>query len=95
MLGPSWTTPVSRWPRSRETLAWHAHVAEDALFFILKGCLRIDMENSSVLLGEGDACVVREGVRHNPVADEECLVVLIKRKKTLHTGNASVSYTAA
>lgn len=69
------------------TFAWHSHDKEDELFYILKGRLRIEMEQSSVELGEGDMFVVPKGVRHNPVADEECHVLLIERKSTLHTGD--------
>src|SRR3954469_10962398 len=68
------------------TLAWHSHDNEDELFFILKGKLRIEMEARSVELTEGEAFVVPKGVRHNPVAEEECHVMLIERKSTLHTG---------
>ena len=68
------------------TLAWHAHEHEDELFVVLKGRLRIEMEAQTVELGEGDAFVVPKGVRHNPVADEECQIMLIERKTTLHTG---------
>ncbi len=45
------------------------------------------MESGTVVLREGDAFVVPKGVRHNPIAEEECLVMLIERKSTLHTGN--------
>ena len=69
------------------SLTWHAHEHEDELFFILKGRLRIEMEEGSVELGEGDMFVVPKGVRHNPVADDECHVMLIERKTTLHTGS--------
>jgi len=69
------------------TLTWHAHDGEDELFYILKGKLRIEMESGAVDLGEGDVYVVPKGVRHNPVADEECHVMLIERKTTLHTGS--------
>jgi mannose-6-phosphate isomerase-like protein (cupin superfamily) len=68
------------------TFAWHAHDQEDELFFILKGRLRIELESGTVELSEGDTYVVPRGVRHNPVADEECHVMLIERKTTLHTG---------
>lgn len=66
--------------------AWHAHDNEDELFYILKGRLRIEMESGAVELNEGDTYVVPKGVRHNPVADDECHVMLIERKSTLHTG---------
>ena len=69
------------------SLAWHAHDNEDELFFVLKGHLRIEMESGAVELSEGEAFVVRKGVRHNPVADEECHIMLIEKKTTLHTGS--------
>ena len=68
------------------TLAWHSHDEEDELFYILKGSLRIEMEDRTVVLGEGEAFVVPKGVRHNPVAERECHIMLIERKTTLHTG---------
>jgi len=69
------------------TLAWHSHDDEDELFYVLDGTLRIEMEARTVVLGRGDVFVVPKGVRHNPVAEEECLVMLVDRKSTLHTGN--------
>ena len=71
----------------RGSLAWHSHENEDELFFVLKGHLRIEMENRSVELDEGEMFVVPKGVRHNPVAESECHLMLIERKSTLHTGD--------
>jgi mannose-6-phosphate isomerase-like protein (cupin superfamily) len=68
-------------------LAWHSHENEDELFYILKGSLTIEMEDRTVVLREGEAFVVPKGVRHNPVAEHECHIMLIERKSTLHTGN--------
>ena len=69
------------------TFGWHNHEHEDELFFILKGHLRIEMESGPVELNEGDMFVVPKGVQHNPVAERECLIMLIERKSTLHSGN--------
>ncbi len=66
---------------------WHAHENEDELFFVLRGNLHIELEDGAVDLAEGDLFVVPKGVRHNPVAREECLVMLVERKSTLHTGD--------
>jgi mannose-6-phosphate isomerase-like protein (cupin superfamily) len=66
---------------------WHAHTDEDELFLVLKGRLRIEMEHGPVDLAEGELCVVPKGTRHNPVAEEECHVLLIERKATLHSGD--------
>lgn len=75
------------------TFTWHAHEHEDELFYILKGSLTIEMEDRTVVLREGDAFVVPKGVRHNPVAAEECHVMLIERKSTLHTGDVVTERT--
>jgi mannose-6-phosphate isomerase-like protein (cupin superfamily) len=75
------------------TLAWHSHENEDELFLILKGHLRIEMEDSAVELGEGEMFVVPKGVRHNPVAEQECHLMLIERKSTLHTGDVITAKT--
>jgi len=69
------------------SLTWHSHDNEDELFYILKGSLTIEMEDRTVVLHEGDAFVVPKGVRHNPIAEQECHLMLIERKSTLHTGN--------
>lgn len=66
---------------------WHAHQDEDELFFVLRGNLRIELEEGAIELGEGDLYVVPKGVRHNPVAEQQCLVMLVERKSTLHTGD--------
>jgi mannose-6-phosphate isomerase-like protein (cupin superfamily) len=75
------------------SLAWHSHENEDELFLILKGHLRIEMENGSIELNEGDMFIVPKGVRHNPVADNECQLMLIERKSTLHTGDVVTKNT--
>jgi mannose-6-phosphate isomerase-like protein (cupin superfamily) len=67
-------------------LTWHSHEGEDELFYILKGSLKIEMQDKTVVLREGETFVVPKGVRHNPIAEEECHIMLIERKTTLHTG---------
>jgi mannose-6-phosphate isomerase-like protein (cupin superfamily) len=75
------------------TLAWHAHDDEDELFFVLKGTLTIEMEERTVELNEGQFFIVPKGVRHNPIASDECLILLIERKTTLHTGGEVTALT--
>lgn len=75
------------------SLAWHSHENEDELFLVLKGHLRIEMESGPVELSEGEMYVVPKGVRHNPVAERECHVMLIERKTTLHTGDVVTEKT--
>ena len=68
------------------TFGWHRHEHEDELFLVLRGCLRIETDTDTVTLQEGELFVVPKGVRHNPSAQDECLVMLVERKSTLHTG---------
>ena len=75
------------------SLAWHSHENEDELFLVLKGHLRIEMEDRAVELDEGEMFVVPKGVRHNPVAEHECHIMLIERKTTLHTGDVTTEKT--
>lgn len=79
--------------RVHGSLAWHSHDDEDELFLVLAGHLRIEMEGSSVELDEGELFVVPKGVRHNPVAENECHLLLIERKSTLHTGTTVTDKT--
>lgn len=75
------------------SLTWHSHEKEDELFLILKGQLRIEMEERSVDLREGEMFIVPKGVRHNPVAEQECHLLLVERKSTLHTGDVITEKT--
>ena len=75
------------------TLAWHSHEYEDELFLVLKGELRIEMEDRTIQLAEGEMFIVPKGVRHNPVAEHECHIMLIEKKSTLHTGETITEKT--
>jgi mannose-6-phosphate isomerase-like protein (cupin superfamily) len=75
------------------TFGWHAHADEDELFLILKGRLRIETEQGPVELAAGEIFVVPKGTRHNPVAEEECHLMLIERKSTQHTGDTITEKT--
>ncbi len=65
---------------------WHQHNNEDEFFFVLKGTLEIQIEGSTITLNTGDSTVIPKGVQHCPRADEECLLMIIERKSTMHTG---------
>jgi mannose-6-phosphate isomerase-like protein (cupin superfamily) len=69
-------------------LVWHAHEAEDELFLVVSGNLRIQLEGGrEVRLGPGQLFVVPKGVRHNPIAEQEVELVLIETVTTAHTGD--------
>ena len=74
-------------------LAWHKHDAEDELFLVLAGKLRIEYEDHFVDLEVGDFHVVPRGKMHNPVCENECLIALIETKTTRHTGDLVMDKT--
>jgi mannose-6-phosphate isomerase-like protein (cupin superfamily) len=77
----------------RGSFGWHAHADEDELFFVLQGTLVIQLEDGAVTLGAGEMTVIPKGVRHNPVAAEECLLLLFERKTTAHSGDTVNEHT--
>ena len=75
---------------------WHAHAAEDELFLVLKGALRIgrsEQDGGPVTLQPGEAFVVPRGVRHNTSAQEETWIALIETMSTEHTGGEQTAMT--
>jgi len=68
-------------------LMWHSHTDEDEMFMVVYGTLKIQLEDRDVILQPGEFCVIPRGTRHNPVALEECGIVLIETVTTLHTGD--------
>ncbi len=79
--------------RVKGTLGWHAHEHEDELFFVLSGVFRIEMRDGAVQLNAGETFVVPKGVEHNPIAHEECCIMLIEKKTTAHTGAQTTAFT--
>jgi mannose-6-phosphate isomerase-like protein (cupin superfamily) len=75
------------------TLAWHNHEFEDELFYVLKGEFKIEMHDKTVELNAGDMYIVPKGVMHNPIAERECLIMLIEKKSTKHTGDVVTEKT--
>ena len=75
------------------TFGWHAHAGEDELFYVLQGTLVIQLEDGAVTLQAGEMTVIPKGVRHNPVAAEECLLLLFERKTTAHSGDTANEHT--
>jgi mannose-6-phosphate isomerase-like protein (cupin superfamily) len=79
--------------RAHGSLTWHTHENEDEAFLVLKGHLSIEMDDRTVELDEGDLFVVKKGVRHNPIAKDECHLLLIERASTQHTGDIITDQT--
>ncbi|HVZ40774.1 MAG TPA: cupin domain-containing protein [Candidatus Kapabacteria bacterium] len=66
---------------------WHHHEAEDELFLVVKGTLRLEFRDRVVMLNEGEMLLVPRGVEHRPVAEEEAWLMLVEPSTTLNAGN--------
>lgn len=78
----------------KDELIWHDHVNEDEMFYVIKGSFDLFLENNEIVtLNEGDFYVVKKGIKHKPVAKEECWVMLIEKKETKHTGDIESDFT--
>ena len=70
---------------------WHHHDAEDELFLVIKGTLRMGIREDDAEREEtirpGEFIIIPHGVEHRPAADEEVHIMLLEPKTTLNTGN--------
>ncbi len=66
---------------------WHKHDAEDELFFVVKGQLKIELRNSEIILNPNEFFIVPRGVEHRPIAENEVQVMLFEPNTTLNTGD--------
>lgn len=66
---------------------WHKHDNEDEMFFVVKGRLKIEFRDKSVILNENEFLVIPKGVEHKPIAEEEVHLILFEPASTLNTGN--------
>ena len=73
---------------------WHEHDDTDEAFIVIEGSMRIEFEDGSVELEEGEMYVVPKGVRHKPCADSECKVMLVEPRGVVNTGDADSDLTA-
>ena len=74
---------------------WHHHDHEDELFLVVKGRFRMEFEDHSLWIEQGEFIIVPRGVEHRPVADEEAAVLLFEPATTLNTGNVTGELTTA
>ncbi|GAB5558355.1 MAG: cupin domain-containing protein [Synoicihabitans sp.] len=72
---------------------WHQHDHEDELFLVISGQLKIELEDQNLVLNSGELVVIPAGVMHNPIADEECHVLVFEKKSTAHTGTKTIDAT--
>jgi mannose-6-phosphate isomerase-like protein (cupin superfamily) len=72
---------------------WHDHKDEDELFFVVKGSLKMEFRDKTVVLNAGEMLIVPKGVEHKPVAEEEVWVLLFEPAQIKHTGDVQHELT--
>ena len=73
---------------------WHEHPDTDEVFIVIEGTMKIEFEDRTIELSEGEMLVVPKGVRHKPYAEEECKVMLVEPRGVVNTGDAEGDLTA-
>ena len=77
-----------------QDIPWHKHDNEDELFYIVDGSLVFEIEDHPAFtMNKGDLFIVKKGVKHRVSSIEECKIMLIENKSTLHTGSVKSKIT--
>nr|WP_298541208.1 cupin domain-containing protein [uncultured Aquimarina sp.] len=76
-------------------LVYHTHEHEDELFYVIKGSIKICFENSEKTIKEGEMLIVPRGIKHKPIAQEECWLVLFEPSEIKHTGDTYCEQTVS
>ena len=73
---------------------WHNHADTDEVFIVIEGSMKIQFENETIELKEGEMLVVPKGIEHKPIAELECKVMLVEPRGVLNTGESDSELTA-
>ena len=71
----------------------HRHVQEDELFYVVEGEISIKTSEKTFHLEAGEMLIVPAGTEHQPMAEEEALVMMFEPSSTLNTGNVENEMT--
>lgn len=66
---------------------WHHHEAEDEMFLVMSGVLKMEFRDKIVELQAGEFIIVPKKVEHRPIAEHEVEVLIFEPATTLNTGN--------
>ena len=71
----------------RGEFLWHTHAAEDEMFLVVRGRMRVDFRERSVEIGPGEFLIVPHGVEHRTAADAEAEVLIFEPAAVRNTGD--------
>jgi len=76
-----------------DKVPWHAHDAEDELFWVLEGELEVMTKETTVTLRPGEFTVVPRGIEHRVVPRGHVKLVLFEPDGIAHTGAVKAEIT--
>jgi mannose-6-phosphate isomerase-like protein (cupin superfamily) len=74
---------------------WHNHQDTDEVFIVISGQMKIELEDKTIELSEGEMYVVTKGVMHKPSAENECHIMLVEPRGVVNTGDVEDQLTAS
>lgn len=66
---------------------WHKHEREDEFFYVVDGCLMVDLEGETVELGPKQGFTIPKGVRHRTRAPERTVILMVEASSVIPTGD--------
>ena len=66
---------------------WHKHDHDDEFFYVVDGCLSIDLEGRTVDLTGGQGFVVPKGIVHRTRARERTVILMVENAGIIPTGD--------
>lgn len=66
---------------------WHKHDGLDEFFFVIDGCLLIDLEDHTISLAPRQGFVVPKGVVHRTRAPERTVILMVEGAGIIPTGD--------
>ncbi len=66
---------------------WHKHDADDEFFYVVDGCLLIDLEGRTVELAPRQGFVVPKGIMHRTRAPQRTVILMVENAGIVPTGD--------
>jgi mannose-6-phosphate isomerase-like protein (cupin superfamily) len=66
---------------------WHKHDEDDEFFYVIEGCLLIDLEGRTIELAPRQGVVIPKGVVHRTRALNRTVILMMENKGIIPTGD--------
>jgi mannose-6-phosphate isomerase-like protein (cupin superfamily) len=66
---------------------WHKHDEDDEFFYVIEGCLLIDLEDRTMELAPRQGVVIPKGVIHRTRALNRTVILMMENKGIIPTGD--------